>query len=348
MKEGNHMLRVVCCGEVSSRAEKMLEAALLEIDWAEETNLSALGGQRILFVVPLGEDGVNHAAYDLLSFLRTHPGSMAGCVAGVWIDGCGDLYTKALGRDMVLAASLAGCAFPGRALVEGTGNLSNFTIQAKNGGCSLEEAYRRAVRDLALRVLNFAPPKKERPRLAVLHASNHRTSNTLALWSRVKERLEDRFEITEVGLRSGTLVDCAGCPYTMCLHFGEKGECFYGGVMVHQVYPAIREADAVVLLCPNYNDALSANLTACINRLTALYRTVSFQEKAVFALVVSGYSGGDLVARQLISALNMNKSFYLPPYFDMLETANDAGSLIQLPGIEERAEAFAHRILGRE
>ena len=48
----------------------------------------------------------------------------------------------------------------------------------------------------------------------------------------------------------------------MCLHYGEQGECFYGGVMVQEVYPAIREADAVVLLCPNYNDALSANLTA--------------------------------------------------------------------------------------
>lgn len=344
MKEGTNMLRVVCCGEVSSRAEKMLEDAFSGVEWAGEEDLSALTGQRLLFVVPLGKDGVNHAAYDLLSFLRTHPGALRGSVGGIWIDGRGDLYTKALGRDIMMAASLAGCAFPGRALVEGTGGLSNFTIQAKNGGCSLEEAYRRAVRDLALRILNFVPPKKERPHLVVLHASNHRTSNTLALWSRVKERLGGRFEITEVGLRSGTLVDCAGCPYTMCLHFGEKGECFYGGVMVHQVYPAIREADAVVLLCPNYNDALSANLTACINRLTALYRTVSFQEKAVFALVVSGYSGSDIVASQVVGALSMNKGFWLPPEFCLMETANDAGTAVLLPGIEERLEHFAATI----
>lgn len=31
--------------------------------------------------------------------------------------------------------------------------------------------------------------------------------------------------------------------------------------MVEDVYPAVREADAIVMLCPNYNDALSANLT---------------------------------------------------------------------------------------
>ena len=125
MKEGKKMLRVVCCGEVSSRAEKMLEDALPGIDWAGEENLSTLAGQRLLFVVPLGEDGVNHAAYDLLSFLRTHPGALRGSVGGIWIDGCGDLYTKALGRDIVMAASLAGCTFPGRALVEGTGQWGN-------------------------------------------------------------------------------------------------------------------------------------------------------------------------------------------------------------------------------
>ena len=125
----------------------------------------------------------------------------------------------------------------------------------------------------------------------MLHASNYRTSNTLALWSRVRDALAPSCDITEIALRNGTMEDCSGCPYTMCLHFGEQGGCFYGGVMVQEVYPAIREADALVMLCPNYNDAVSANLTACINRLTALYRTTSFERKALYGIVVSGYSG---------------------------------------------------------
>jgi multimeric flavodoxin WrbA len=131
----------------------------------------------------------------------------------------------------------------------------------------------------------------------------------------------------------------------MCLHFGESGDCFYGGVMVQEVYPAIQEADALLLLCPNYNDALSANLTAGINRLTALYRAASFADKAVFALVVSGYSGGDIVASQVVSAMNMNKGFWLPPRFCLLETANDAGTAVALPGIDERLEEFSENIL---
>ena len=336
------MLRVILCGEPSQRLTGTLSAALGDIE--STMALDDLQGQRILFALPLSAHGVNHAAYDLLHHLRTHPGCMAGSVAGVWIDGEGDLYTKSLGREIVLAASMAGCAFPGRCLVEGTGSLRNFAVQAKNGNCTLEEAYCRAVGDLARRLADFAPSRHEKPRLAVLHASNHRTSNTAALWKKLRERLGDRFEITEVGLRNGTLVDCSGCPYTMCLHFGEQGGCFYGGVMVEEVYPAIREADAVVLLCPNYNDALSANLTAFINRLTALYRTVSFQDKAVFALVVSGYSGSDIVASQVVSALSMNKGFWLPPEFCLMETANDAGTAVTLPGIEDRLDRFAETI----
>lgn len=340
-------LTVVCPGDTASeRYALTLEHALRGHPARVRPRMDgSLENQRLLFAVPLDESGVNHGYYDLLAYLRTHPGCLDGSVGGVLVDGPGDLYTKAVGRELVLSASRAGCAFPGRPLVEATGDLRNFTVQAKNAGCSSEEAYRLAAADLTDRVLGFAPPKRHQPKLLVLHASNHRTSNTLALWSRCRERLGKVCEITEIGLRNGTLEDCAGCPYTMCLHFGEKGDCFYGGVMVQEVYPAIRESDAVVLLCPNYNDALSANLTAAINRLTALYRTTPFTDKAVFAIVVSGYSGGDIVARQVVSALNMNKGFWLPPNFCLLETANDAGTAVELPGIEERLSEFTENIL---
>ena len=41
----------------------------------------------------------------------------------------------------------------------------------------------------------------------------------------------------------------------------------------------------------------------------------------------------------------MNKSFYLPPRFCMLETANEKGSLVKLPGIAQRGAAFAARMM---
>lgn len=335
-------------GNVSPRLTPVLESALEGIRIQPLAALSTpLENRPVLFAVSLDEGGINRHFYGLLAYLRTHPDCLRGCVGGVLVDGPGELYSKAAGRELVLAASLAGCAFPGRPLVETIGNLQNFTVQAKNAGCSLEEACRLAAADLVRRVLGFSPPRRTRPRLLVLHASSRQTSNTLALWSRCRERLEGDCDITEIGLRNGTLADCAGCPYTACLHFGERGDCFYGGVMVEEVYPAIRSADGVVLLCPNYNDALPANLTAAVNRLTALYRAAPFENTAVFAIVVSGYSGGDIVASQVVSAMNMNKGFWLPPGFCMLETANDAGTAVRLPGIQGRLEAFSGNILAQ-
>ena len=338
------MLTVLCPDAISARCEDALSAALRGREFRRLTDLTEpLHNEKLLFAVSL-DGGANHGLCGLLAYLRTHPGCLQGCVGGVLVDG-GDLYTKSVGREIVLSANLAGCAFPGRPLVEATSVLQNFTVQAKNAACSLEEAYRLAAADLAERVEHFAPARKERPRVLVLHASSRRTSNTMDLWQIVREKLEGDCEITEIGLRNGVLEDCAGCPYTMCLHFGEQGGCFYGGVMVQEVYPAVRDCDAVVLLCPNYNDALSANLTAAINRLTALYRAAPFFDKAVFALVVSGYSGGDIVASQVVSAMNMNKGFRLPANFCMLETANNAGDALRLPGIETRLDAFAENLL---
>jgi hypothetical protein len=41
----------------------------------------------------------------------------------------------------------------------------------------------------------------------------------------------------------------------------------------------------------------------------------------------------------------MNKGFWLPSDFCLLETANDAGTAIRLPGIEDRLHAYAQHML---
>mgnify|MGYP002742991690 CR=1 FL=1 len=334
--------------ERQSRLDQVLSCALAYrevrvVRRAEELELRP--GGRLLFALALDGAGQNSEYQRMLARLRLEPGLLEGCTGGLIVDGPGELYTKSTAAELALAMNSAGCALVGRPLVEATGSLSNFRIQAKNLSTDLMGAYQEAVRELAERLLTFTFPGRERPRLLALHASSRATSNTLALWGLVRTRLEERCDITEICLRNGTLEDCAGCPYTTCLHFGEQGGCFYGGVMVQEVYPAIREADALVLLCPNYNDALSANLTAAINRLTALYRTTSFADKAVFAIVVSGYSGGDIVACQAAGAMNMNKGFWLPANFCLLETANDKGEALALPGIQDRADRFAENML---
>lgn len=45
--------------------------------------------------------------------------------------------------------------------------------------------------------------------------------------------------------------------------------------------------------------------------------------------------------------MSANKGFWLPPNFCLLETANDAGAAMALPGIEERLERFAGNMLAQ-
>lgn len=299
---------------------------------------------RVLFVVDLGSDGINFELGRLLRVLRRQPHLLEGWLGGVIVDAQSELYTKSVAQELVLAANMSGCAFVGRSLVEGTGSLRNFTVAAhKLGNDDLMAAYVEAACHLVTAVMAFEGHRYSMPKLTVLHASNHKTSNTFALWHAVSAELEG-FAVEEIGLRNGAVQDCAGCPYKACLHFGEKESCFYGGVMVDNVYPSIKTANAIVMVCPNYNDAISANLTAFINRLTALYRKRAFYDKALFAVIVSGYSGCDILAKQLIAALNMNKSFYLPGHFAIMEMANDPGTVLQLPGIEQRVQEFAETI----
>lgn len=304
-------------------------------------------GKRMLFAVPLGTNGINRGYYEILAWLRGGDQVLSGATAGMIVDADSELYTKAIARELAAAANQAGCAFVGRPLVEATASLDNFLVQAANMDTDRIGAYKNSARILVEQLRGFSWEGKENPRLLVLHASNHKTSNTFAVWEEIRRQLSvTPMEIREINLRNGTLEDCSGCPYQMCLHFGERGQCFYGGAMADDVYPAVKWADGILMLCPNYNDAISANLTAFINRLTALFRTTRFYDKALFAVIVSGYSGSDLLAGQLITALNMNKTFYLPGNFCMMETANKAGTALKLPGIEERISCFAKRITG--
>lgn len=245
---------------------------------------------------------------------------------------------------MAFLANQAGCAFVGRPLAEATGSLKNHEIMARQWGISLEDAFARAVAELAQAILEFSLPQRAVPKLLTLHSSNRATSNTLRLYEMMKPALAG-CGVTEIELLNGGVQDCIGCPYTTCLHLGQQKTCFYGGAIVEEVFPALEAADGLLLLCPNYNDAVGANHAAFINRLTSLYRQQRFYEKQLWAIIVSGYSGGDLVAKQLIGGLNMNKSFFLPGNFALLETANAPGDADKLPNAGERASSFAERVV---
>ena len=352
MQEQQTELLVIAPEDEAQQSNPRLQAILQQAIagyrvqiWRKAEDFVPLRGRRILFVLNLGADGVNVEYQKLLRKIRRTPDCLEQCVGSVLLDADSEMYTKTMGRELVFAANCSGCMFPGKPLVEGTASLDNFIIQARNLQTDKMGAYAAAARTLVQQLANFQLPLQRKPQILAIHASNRATSNTLGLWGKVKQHLAASCTIQEISLHNGSVVDCNGCPYQACRHFGETCSCFYGGVIVEEVYPAILDCDALVVLCPNYNDAVSANIAAFINRLTALFSQVRFYEKEVYCVVVSGYSGGDIVAKQVLGALNMNKTFLLPARFALLATANDAGSVEKIVGIDQKAQAFAENML---
>lgn len=338
-------LSLIICGEDKrmSRISELIrqKADVRELrpdDFAERLP----DDKRLLFLVAVDENGADEDFIRLIRGVRALKGGLFGHTAGVIMLGSTELDTKELARQLIFTLDMAGCAFPEKPLVEATGSMRNLAVTMRTQKLlSLGDALDFSVSGLTRRLLSYEPVRYDNPRLLVLHASDRPTSNTLALGDLVLGALDERFKVNVMSLRNGTIEDCRGCPYKVCSHFASKGSCFYGGSISEEVIPAVQECEALLLLLPNYNDAVGANVTAFINRLTSLHVIGGLSGQRLYAVVVSGYSGGDIVAKQAMGALCLNKAFILPPRFCLMETANDPGEAVKLPGISERAEEFA-------
>lgn len=311
----------------------------------EDVEFEKLKGEKLMFLIELGNSGINIGLFEIMKKIREKGRDcLENSTAAVIIHSDNELYTRTVGRRLIFTLNYAGCSFFGRPIVEATGTLNTFRSYQKLSDLSKEEIFYEKSQELFYELEKFKLPKYKKPTMFVVHSSNKNTSNTRMLWSKVCSNLKG-FEIKEIHIENGTIKDCNACPFTACLHFGESNSCFYGGIIIEEVYPEILSCDVLVLLCPNYNDSLSANLLAMVNRLTALFRNNDFSKKYIYSLVVSGYCGSDILAQQLISGININKKFILPPRFCLMQTANDRGEIKKREGIDEIAKKFADDIM---
>ncbi len=340
-------LYVIRPDQTSEILNKMIQAAGegYELQTVSLTALSDLTFKHMLIAVELDDAGYCIPIFEFISRLcQRRNKALEGSSAILLIHSPNDFNSKSRGADILFQLNRLGCCFPGHPLVEALENLGNFKTWQKTMDLSLEEICLEQCRRLGARLQEIPMQKKAQPHIAALHSSSHETSNTLALWRICALGLQD-CKIQELHVENGQVQDCKGCSFKTCIHYSEKNSCFYGGVVVEEIYPAVEACDAVVWLCPNYNDSISANLSAVINRLTALYRKTPFYNKALYAVIVSGNSGSDSVAKQLIGALCINKGFYLPPYFCISAIANDPGAVLMVDGIVEKAECFASEMM---
>lgn len=332
---------------ISPMLSDMIKAVTLNIKFTMvygTTPIPNLQNKKILFASETTNIDCDIAMLEFFSKLyEKGDNCLLGSTAAVLIHSNTEQGTKRTSQDIIYLANNLGCCFIGHSVVEATSSLRNFLSWQKNLDISVKEICLAQCCKLINRLFEYDPTPINNPEILVLCSSTHRTSNTLDLWHMTSKHLAD-YNIHELQIENGDVLDCKGCSYKLCTHYGKQNRCFYGGIMVHDVLPAIEKSDAIIWLCPNYNDAIAANLTAVINRLTVLYRQMDFYKKSFFAVVVSGNSGSDSISKQLIGALNINKGFRLPPYFALMAIANDAGEIFNVSQIHKKAKNFSENI----
>ena len=115
------------------------------------------------------------------------------------------------------------------------------------------------------------PPKKERyimsKKIVILNGSPRKKGNTSALVKSFTEGAESAGNtVTEFFLNSMDIHGCRGCSGG---HSSGECPCVQNDDM-NQVYPAVREAEVVVLATPLYYWNMSGQIRTAIDRLFAL------------------------------------------------------------------------------
>lgn len=329
---------------ISDTLNNMIQSSVLNYEVIridDIDNIPNLKNKKLIFAIELTDMGYDIPMIEFFSKLyKISTNTLEGSTGAVLVHSNTEFSTKRASQDLIFMANELGCKFIGHPLIEATNSLRNFKTWQNIKKMTLQEICLEMCKELSKRLMEYTHIKIDNPNILVLYSMPHKTSNTVDLWHMVSKHLED-CNMKELQIESGEIQDCRGCAYKTCIHYAEENKCFYGGVMVNEVLPSIEKADALVLLCPNYNDSLSANLTAVINRLTVLYRRISFHNKSLFGVIVSGNSGSDSVAKQLIGSLTINKGFHLPPDFAITAIANDPHAIFDVPNIQKRAEMFA-------
>lgn len=342
----NFKLLVIKSKKKSEEMQKHIDYALSNVDYEIYEEGIDCTNRKIIFIIELNELGYDLELLKWLSKKAKQKNFFENSVGGIIIKSSSELYTKTFAQDVILHSNFLGLSFIGHSVIEITRNYENFITWKKTIDKSLSEIASINCKNLVDKICNFKK-KNFKKKILALHSSSYKTSNTLGLWSLVKKELikNGEMDIDEIHIENGAVFDCKGCSFQTCLNYGKQKSCFYGGIMVKEILPKIEEADIIVWVCPNYNDSISANMLSVINRLTVLYRQISFSNKSFFSIIVSGNSGSDALAKQLIGALNINKGFYLPPYFALMETANDPLKVLELEDVDFKTKEFAYKII---
>ncbi len=335
---------VIFSDNLSQTARHRIEHTFPDFSFfsTSEMQLEDLTGKTLLLASGVNGIGNDRPMMDFLCAQKQLPTAFRDTTVACFVESETLRFTREAGIRYLYLTNRMGAHLPGRSLVEASQDLENLDALSDALGATSEKILTGQLEGARKRLLT-PHEKKERPRLSVWTIGREGVSATRAVWDQVAQHLQGvDYDLLSFGNQN--IRDCRGCAYEICKKMGEQTRCIYDDYVVESLYPSIEACDALLILAPNYNDMLPANIVSAINRMTALFRKRKFYDKRLFSIIVAGHTGAELLSRQLISALHVNKTFALPPCFSFEVRAHNVASVEGNPTLPSRAKLFAEHI----
>lgn len=345
------MLYIFSAAKVSGRLTAMIEAfskAYEDIRYVSVSDMPALKkNDCILFAWEADICGVDMHILELIrTAYRISPDYFFGAKAAILCYSESIYYTKSFSSQIAFLTSNMGLEFIGKPVAEATKDYTNYRNMQKLYDLPLELICHKVCQELGVRLKTYDIFQNNIPkRITAVHASRPQTSNTYALMQMVLDNVNAEKKV--FSLAEKRIMDCRGCDFNQCMAFANKDRCYYEDDTLTEVFSSMESSGVLTIACPNYNDSMPANYFAMINRMTYVYRTKSFLDKYLYAVIVSSNSGFDMVAMQIISAFCFNKGFRLPAYFALMQQANEPLSILKKEGLEKITQKYALNIRGK-
>lgn len=337
------MKTIIYSGNIREHNKKMIETIFHDYTWvsshaAKEMNFC---NSRVVLVSKINALGIDG---DMFSFLEKvlEKQSFENATVGAFVESDTELHTRDAGVQYLYIANKAGANLPGKALVEAIIGEENFVPLSGPLGLEPTKILDGQLKNLHNR-MEAEIKRAEKPILSVWTIGRPGISATRELWERIEPHLQG-IEIDLLSFGDENIRDCRGCAYAICKEKGQQTSCIYEDYVVEKIYPSIEKSDSILLLTPNYNDMMPANFVSAINRLTALFRKRKFYDKKIFAAIVAGHTGQERLSQQIIGALNINKTFYVPKRFSLEVRAHNADAVRENAEIGKKARAFGKHV----
>lgn len=312
---------------------------------------------KLLIAFALGTDGINVSYLKLLAQLRNRSQMMDSSLAGIVVQSDSLHYGKGCATQFALALNQGGCALVPRPLVE----ISHQNLPFPDPFLPQDDPrldWVPQIHQLAERIMGVGfrgnvplSDKPMLPRVTVVfpvgeeYAALPEVAQSYDLWEELRHRLAPFIHCTELCLQTDTIHQCNQCINRNCRRFLPDGTCFYGAALGREGILALSQTDALLLVCPSFHNNLHGYMLSFSQQLSSLFAPEQMADKALFALILSPYSGGEMVAEQLINSFIFQQGCYLPSHFALIECASPNDNLLNSEDLTPCLDQFAHGLL---